>query len=366
MKLLILTTNDFAYNGITNNIYNYFKYMDKNDMEIDFVVPSCLTEIKNNIVSAGGKVFEIKNRKKKPIKYFLTLVTHLKKHQYDIIHCHGNSSTLIIEMMAAKLAGIKVRIVHSRNSNAKHKYFHKVFRPIFLGTMTHKFACGQLAGEWMFGKSDFEIIRNGNDIEKFRFKKEIRHEYRKRLNIKNDTIVIGHVGNFNYQKNHEYLIDIFNALLQKNSNYKLILIGDGENREKIENKIKYLEIEEKVILVGQTSCVEKYLQAMDIMLLTSRYEGLPNVVIEWQINGLPSIISNEVTKEVAITSLINYCSINDDIEIWVNKILNLFLVDRQLTNEYVTAEISEAGFDIRANAISLRKKYDDIFSKMEN
>lgn len=363
MKLLVLTTNDFAYNGITSNIYNYFKNINKTNIDIDFVVPSCLEEIKEKLNSENIRVFEMKNRKVNPIKYFIKLVQHLKSNKYDIIHCHGNSSTLIIEMIAAIISGIKIRIVHSRNSDAKHRVFHKIFRPLFKKTMTHKFACGQLAGEWMFGDGEFEIIRNGNDLDKYKFNKEIRTQYRKKMNIDNETIVLGHVGSFNYQKNHEYLIDVFNSLLKIEPNYKLVLIGDGPKKSYIEKKVKQLGIENKIVFIGQTNKVENYLQAMDIMLLTSHYEGLPNVVIEWQTNGLPCIISNNVTEEVAITSLVKFCSIDENTKKWVNEIRKTSIIDRGLIKDNIIDEIVNAGFDIKTNAKDLRKKYDEMFIK---
>lgn len=360
MKILTVSTTRFHYNGITNSIMNYYRYMDKSSLRMDFLVPYCLEELKEEIYKNGDNIFEFSNRKTNPIGYFWNLYKLLKKNKYDIIHIHGNSSTLLIELSAANLAGIKHRIVHSRNSDANHKFFHKLFRPLLNRMCNHSFACGKLAGEWMFGKKTFEIITNGNDLEKYKFNNIVRKEFRSKLNISSE-IVIGHVGRFNYQKNHEFLIDTFYHLCKLNDNYKLVLIGDGVKRNSIEKKVEELCLSNKVKFIGNSTIVEKYLQAFDIMVFPSRFEGLPNVVIEWQIAGLKSFISNNITDEVKITPLVNFLSIDSNPTVWAKQVNSCDLpVDREQDNIEIQELISNAGFNITENAKRLKQLYENM------
>ena len=168
------------------------------------------------------------------------------------------------------------------------------------------------------------------------------------------------MGRFNYQKNHEFLIDIFNNLKKKSDKYYLILAGTGKLEENIRNKVKKLGLENSVLFLGEVTNINEWLNAMDIMLLPSRFEGLPVVSIEWQISGLPCIISDKVTKEVKLTDLVQFESI-DNPEKWVDKILKIQIKDRNKLN-YIE-EIKKAGYDIKENAKKLEEIYYSLLEK---
>lgn len=357
MKILNILTSTMIYDGITMSVLNFLKNINDKNIKMDFVSSFIIKEIEEQIKEKNGNVFLLKDRKKRPIKYINELSKIIKQNKYDIVQAHGSSAMLSLEMIAAKKAGCKIRIAHSRNTKTQHVILDKLLRPVFYKTYTHGFACGEEAGKWLFGNRPFTVINNGKDIEKFRYNEKIRMEVRKKYDLDN-KIVIGHVGNFNYQKNHEYLIDIFYELVKgsNNKDYYLILIGGG-TFQNIKEKAKKLGIDKNILFVGRSSEVEKWLQAMDIMVFPSRYEGFPNVLIEWQIAGLPSIVSDKITNKVKLTELVQFASIEDSPDKWVELIKSVSLENRKEDQEEILSLIKEKGFDIKENAKQLKNMY---------
>ena len=357
IKVLIINTVGMGFDGITNSIMNYYRFLDKSDMQIDFVATNEVDDrLTNQIEWNGGKVYALFMRNKNPFQYIKELTKIIKDGEYDIVHAHGNSCTLQTEMYAAKKGGAKVRIAHSRNTTCSHKIFHRILRPFFDRTYTHGFACGVDAGKWLFEDKRFTVITNGTDIEKFSYKNEIRQEYRKKYNLEGKK-VIGHVGSFFYQKNHDFLIDIFYELTKMDSECVLFLMGDGDLRPEIESKAKELGIYDKIIFTGKTLEVPQLLQAMDVMVLPSRFEGLPNVAIEWQIACLPAILSDKVTRDAKITELVEFMGLGEGAKAWATKINDTKIIDRQLISEKIEYTVRFAGFDIQDNAKELKRLY---------
>lgn len=356
-RILIIMTNSMGFTGVSTSVLNYYSFMDKSNMQINFVVPNKVDNwLKNQIESNGSKVYELLMRDKNPFRYMKELIEIIKMGNYDIVHAHGNSCTLLTELCAAKIGGVRIRIAHSNNTACTHIIFHRLLRPFFNRSYTHGFACGTDAGKWLFGKRPFTVIANGNDIEKFSYNNQTRKEYRQKYNLEGKK-VIGHVGSFNYQKNHDFLIETFYELTKLDPGCVLFLIGDGDLRSEIENKVKNLGIDEKVVFVGKTLEVSKMLQAMDIMVLPSRFEGLPNVVIEWQIACLPSIVSDKVTKDAKLTKLVEFMPLENGVKAWAKRINEIEIIDRQNISESIIEEIRKAGYDIKENAKELESLY---------
>lgn len=350
-------TNSIGFTGVSVSVMNYYNVMDKTNIIIDFVVPNKVDDsFKNLINSNGGKVYQLSMRNRNPFQYLCQLTKIMKTSYYDIVHTHGNSCTLVIEMCAAILAGVKIRIAHSHNTTCSHKFINKLLRPFFNKTYTHGFACGLDAGKWLFRNKEFTVILNGININKFTYNFEKRKEYKEKYNIK-EKKVIGHVGAFNYQKNHEFLIDIFYELTKIDPNYVLMLAGDGELRPLIEQKVISLGLYDKVVFLGKTLEVPELIQAMDIMVLPSRFEGLPIVLIEWQSACLPCLVSDKVTKEAKLTNLIEFMSLEKEAIIWAQKIHEITIIDREEIREQILKELQEAGYDINHNAAILSNLY---------
>lgn len=360
MKLLMIPSGGMGLDGITMSVMNYYRYFNKSNIQTTFVATKIKCEQKyfnlilNEIESNGDSVVKIE-RSMNILKYLFQLVKLLKKNKYDIVHVHGSSSLIAIELLAAKLCGIKVRIAHSHNTTCKHRILNILLKPIFNYLTMYRLACGKDAGKWLFGQKDFKVLRNGIEVEKFRYNKEIRERMRINLNLAGKK-VIGHVGTFNEQKNHTFLIDILKELLIIDQNYRLVLIGDGEKREEIERKALRAGIKDKVIFLGRRTDISELLQAMDLMVLPSIYEGLPVVTIEWQAAGLPIVASDKVTSEIELTNLVTFKSLNDKVTEWAITIDSLIKYERVSKIN----EIGKAGYDIKTNSDVLVNLYNKL------
>lgn len=358
MKILQIPTGGLFSDGILSCIVEYMTAMDKSGMDIQVLATNNPEKsVVEKVENSGCRVVSIPYRKKNIVKYFFALYRYILKEKIDVVHVHGSSAIMSVELVAARLAGCKVRIAHSHNTTCENQKADKILRPVFNRNYTAAFACGQDAGRWMFGKRKFTIIPNGRNLKKYEYDPKKRTEYRNKLGIPLDALVIGHVGRFNRQKNHEYLVRVFSKVYKKNRNSYLVLVGTGERVDEIKNLVKELELDKNVIFTGVIENVSDYLSAFDIMLLPSLYEGLPLVVIEWQIAGLPCIVSDSVTRECAITSLVKFESLKKAPEVWSNDIGNLTLQDRNDSKEIIFNEIKTTGYDIESGAEKLKSLY---------
>ena len=358
MKVLQIPTGGLFSDGILSCIVEYMTAMDKSGMDIRVLATNSPEKsVAGKVENSGCRVVSIPYRKKNIVKYFFALYKYISKEKINVVHVHGSSAIMSVELVAARLAGCKVRIAHSHNTTCENQKADKILRPFFNRNYTTAFACGQDAGRWMFGKRKFTIIPNGRNLKKYEYDTKKRTEYRNKLGIPSDALVIGHVGRFNRQKNHEYLLRVFSEFYKKNRKSYLVLVGTGEKVGEIKNLVKELELENNVIFTGVIENVSDYLSAFDIMLLPSLYEGLPLVVIEWQIAGLPCIVSDTVTRECAITPLVKFESIESKPKVWAADVENLILQDREQSKRATFEEIKMAGYDIESGAEKLKQMY---------
>lgn len=357
-KILVICTNVFGYNGIAGVILNYYKALDKEKMNIDMILinePS--DEVKQLLKKNNSKLYIVK-RNSNPLAYMYKIEKIMKENKYDLVHIHGNSATMAIELMAAKRAGIPVRIPHSHNTTSDHMRAHKLLKPIFSKNYSYGFACGNEAGKWLYGDRDFVVINNGVDTDKFQYNKEFRDEIRRKYGV-TDKFVVGHIGVFNYQKNHETLIEIFRKVHRKNTNSVLMLIGEGENVELIKEIVREENLENDVIFVGTTDEVYKYMMAFDVLALPSRFEGLPLVLVEAQCSGLPCVVSTNVSIEANITGLVEFVDYDKEINRFVERlnIVSVKNMDRESIAEEAIKTIKLKGYSINDNA----KRMEELF-----
>ncbi|WP_050740026.1 glycosyltransferase family 1 protein [Acetobacterium bakii] len=365
LRVLNITTTYFELDGITNVIMNYYRGMDKSDMIIDLVIPNDIGKaLRMELESSGSRIFELRGRTKKPFAYMNELSQIIKENNYDIVHAHGNSCTLALEMVAARRGGAGVRIPHSHNTRNKHKLVHQMLRGVFDANYTNAFACGQKAGEWLFGNKPFEIINNGIDIKKYSYDMEIRRLYRNKYNL-NGKKVIGHIGYFSEVKNHGYLIDIFHALYQLDHTYRLILIGDGERRALMEEKVRDLGLADAVIFTGKTLAVPQLLQAMDMMVMPSLFEGFPLTLVEAQTACLPCFASDAVARESAITDLVQFIPLEKTPAEWANIIKASPVINRAEHSQETIPRIIDSGYSIGDNARYLKELYQTFIMSHE-
>lgn len=315
--------------GVESIIMNLYKNIDREQVQFDFFVENTCPIIDREVIEKlGGRVVFIP-KYTHIFKYMRTLKKLFKEGNYDIVHSNLNALS-VFSLWAAKKAGIKIRIAHSHSTSNKKEWkkniIKNMLRPFSRVFPTHLFACSELSAKWLFGKKAWDsgrvmIVNNAVDLEKFKINNEIRTSIRKDYDIE-DKLVIGNIGRFMAQKNHEFLIDIFNEVVKIHSDTKLLLIGDGPLEEKIVEKVKKLKLNDKVLFLGLQKCPEKFYQAMDAFLLPSLYEGLPVVGIEAQVNGLNCYFSDTVTREVKVNENVKFLPLNKNPELWAKSIVD--------------------------------------------
>lgn len=356
-KILVISTTPFELNGITNVILNYYRAMDKRGMKIDFVIPNEIEDsLREEFLSNGSTVYQLCCRNRKPWEYIRKLTKLVSQNKYNIVHAHGNSCTLALELYSAKMGGAGIRISHGHSSFCKHRVIHKLLRKVFDALYTQAFACGKKSGDWLYGGKQFYIINNGIAYEKYRFNDEIRSLYRERYNL-NENIVIGHIGNFYNEKNHPFLIDIFAELVRKDKKYRLMLIGEGELRPNTQKKVQELGLDSQVMFMGSSDDIPNLLQAIDIIVMPSVYEGLPLSLIEAQAAGLTCFVSDAVSTEAAITDLLQFISLEESPKDWADQIGRTIPANREELSATAVKQITEAGYSIAENAKMLKELY---------
>ena len=348
--------------GVEAVVMNYYRNIDRSKIQFDFICDNDSTNIPyEEIESLGGRVILIPPYQKL-ISYQKDLRKILKENNYKIVHSHINTLS-VFPLYAAKKVGIPIRIAHSHSTTNKREWkknlLKQLLRPFSKKYATHYFCCSELAGRWLFGNKEYDkgnvyLLNNAIDIDKFKYNEKIRKEVRTELGIKDDTLVIGHIGRFVEQKNHDFLIDIFKEVHDKNKNSILLLAGQGPLMEKIKNKVKNLNIEDSVIFLGQRSDANRLYQAFDIFLLPSLYEGLPVVGVEAQASGLLCILSSEMTKETKVLNSTKFISLDNSSNEWANILLYSY---KNYIRKDTTNEISNNGFNIKEEAMKLENEY---------
>ena len=304
-------------------IMNLYKNINRNKIQFDFLL-SDKGDYEPEILEMGGRVFYIPYLTEKgQISYAKELKNFFKQHpEYKIVHSHIDQVTGII-MESAKKSGVPIRIAHSHNTKNSNSIFGKIYKSYLQSKInknsTHYFACSLEAAKWLFKTKAKEalVINNGVDIDKFKFSKEKRNQIRTELDIPEDYQVIGHIGAFRKQKNHSFLIDIYEQYYKVNPKSCLILVGDGELKLEIEEKVRNLPIKNNVKFVGLRKDVDKLYCGFDIFLFPSLYEGLSVALIEAQASGVTIVASDSIDKKTDITKNIKFVSLDSTKEQWL-------------------------------------------------
>jgi glycosyltransferase involved in cell wall biosynthesis len=273
--------------------------------------------------------------------------------KYSVFHFHTPTLANIYALKMAHRYGVSKIIVHAHNTHANkgnlqiiHDIVHKYHRNKINKYATKFYACSKPAAEWVFGgtnlnKYHVEIFLNGIDTNKFVFNETVRDKYRNELSVQ-DKLVIGHVGRFANQKNHLFLVDIFYEIQKINKKAILMLIGEGELKGKIVEKVDKLKLNDKVLFLGVRDDIASLMMAMDKFVFPSFHEGLGIVVIEAQAAGLESYVSDKIPKDTKITNIINYLALNEAPSNWAEKIVKENKIDRISSSE----KVKSVGYDI--------------------
>ena len=351
--------------GSQTLIMNIYRNIDRSKMQFDFVVDRLTNNLlENEIKSLGGKIFCMSKFKGTNLFKIRSEWSNFFSQypEYKILHSHVRSyASLYLDV--AKKHGLKT-IIHS-HSTSNGSGFNSIVKKILQYPLRYQadylFACSNIAGEWLYGKKacqqdNFYILNNAIDVEKYKINQDTRLRIRKELKVDNN-FVFGHVGRLHEAKNHKFLLEVFHNLIKRKPESKLIIVGDGDLKGEIEEKIRELHLQDSVIMTGSRNDVPNLLMAFDAFLFPSKWEGLPVTVVEAQAASLPCFVSDTVTLEVGISDLVHYLPINKGAEYWCNIIMN-----SDLSKEYVSNDIIAAGFDIRETA----KWLTDFYMRIAN
>lgn len=363
MLRVLHSVSNMARAGIETMLMNYYREMDRHLIQFDFLANKPAPgEYDDEIRGMGGRVFVSPGLN--PLHYprYKRFMSDLLNDSPDIriVHAH-NEAMGFYALQSAKSAGIRVRIAHAHNTHIIRDYKYPlklVCKQLLPGAATDYWSCGTDAGVYYFGKKRWNeagfILRNAIDVSKFAFRQDLRGHLRKSYRLE-DGFVIGHVGRFNVQKNHSRLLDIFGEIVKAAPDARLVLIGVGELEQAAREKARALNLEDRVLFLGQRANVNEWYQAMDCFLLPSLFEGLPVVGIEAQAAGLPCVFSDRVTDEVLLSSNAHKVSLDATDAEWAKVILTARQTESR--RERGAELVRRAGYDIHEEARHLQNRY---------
>lgn len=354
--------------GIESFLFSILSRIDLKGLQIDLVAAILGESIFTQpLQTLGVRFIELSGSQKKLLQNHRQFIQLLHQEQYDLVHLNIFHGLSLYYAALAKSAGVPVRIAHSHNTALRKSLtrplkqaIHMIAKARYTKAATDLWACSKSAAEFLFSRSVLEMrgyrfIPNGIDIRRFRFDLAARKTLRKELGLEN-RFVIGNIGRLCYQKNQTFLLEVFAEILKRNSNSCLLLVGEGEDKPVLLQKVQQLDITEKVIFYGVTPHVEQLLWVMDVFVLPSRFEGLPVTSIEAQAAGLPCLFSDAVTRECQIGKRVYSLSLGAPPERWAEAIMRM---DTGGSRVESAADVCAAGFD----AANVSREIEDFYMK---
>ncbi len=341
--------------GLETMIMNYYRQIDRDKVQFDFLVHRTFeADFDNEIIALGGNIYRLPVLNPFSPQYFHALEKFFSTHKYDIVHSHLDCLSAY-PLSVAKKYGSKIRIAHAHNKNQDKnwKYIIKILSKFLMPYYaTDLFACSEEAGAWMFPGRKFIVMKNAIDSKSFMYSNEKEKNVREKLNIAN-KFVVGHVGRFNPQKNHSFLLSVFKRVMDKEPNAVLLLVGSGDGQEEAKRKAQELGIDMNIMFLGNRDDVPEILQAVDVFVFPSLYEGLGIAAVEAQAAGIPCILSDQVPKECKLCSNVEFLSLKLSVQEWANAICQ-YRNHKKQDNHHI---ISEKGYDIKHNVKWLQDFY---------
>ncbi|MDE8064169.1 glycosyltransferase family 1 protein [Erysipelothrix rhusiopathiae] len=365
IKVLFAHGGTLEKAGTEAYMMSVFRNVDPNKVHIDFLVFGCKEgHYDKEVITKGGKIFRIPLTPHDFLGNYpsrKTILKMLEKEQYDIIHSHMNALNPLLFRSARKI-GIPYMISHSHGS--RHfvdnvlliKYKDQLMKkiPDYADVLL---ACSKEAGDFLYPDQDYTIMNNGIDLEQYEYNEVTRKRLRKELKL-DDQLVFGHIGRFNFQKNHKFLIEVFAEILKTKPNAILALAGEGELLDDVKNQVKNLGIEDHVKFLGLRDDIPDVLQVLDVFMLPSVFEGLPYVLVEAQAAGLLCFASDTIDRQSALTDNFHFLPIDNPHE-WSDYIVGHVEYERRSTRE----QLIEKGFDEKVNVKKLEQIYVNLVKK---
>lgn len=351
--------------GVEKFVMNHYRFMDHDKFQIDFITRNESLKFNNEVQELGINVRTFTATEYNDRDLLISQISNILDDDYEVLHMNTSMwAGFLIEEIAMERKIPRV-IVHSHSTGIdmpdsklrqqyleRHEYYKERFGKEYA---THFCACSREAADWLFGpqisREDISIIKNAIEVEKFEYNYDIGYKIKRNLGIEN-KYVIGHIGRFSYQKNHEFLINVFNIVHKRNPDTVLLLFGMGENEKQIRSQIKELGLTENVFLMGYVDDMYEYYNAIDMFVLPSRFEGLSVAAIEAQASGMPVLLSDNLSKETIITEKAKMLPLDEDV--WSKEIfLQMDIRERKSMYDVIT----KAGYNIKENVKILEHLY---------
>ena len=355
--------------GIESFLNNILLHMNLQDMEVD-IVTACLKE---SVFTAGLEAHgihfcELSGRKRNLASNHCMFRELLRKRKYDVVHLNLFQGLALHYAHIAQQEGVPIRIAHSHNTALRKSpirvaklLLHRLGSALYTHAATDLWACSKDAATFLFPSHELEnkgytFIPNGVEISKFQFDQTLRTQTRKELGI-DEHLVVGNVGRLTYQKNQSFALDVFAEIVKLHPNSTLLLVGEGEDRMRLEEKSLQLGIADRVIFHGVSKQVERLFWAMDLFIFPSQFEGLGIVAMEAQAAGLPVLCSDAVPREAHLTEGIHALALGDSSEHWAKTALAMAAVKAE--RSYGAKAVASAGFDVRDVVKKIEKRYKE-------
>lgn len=361
MELLIISTVDFNKHGIPIAILNNYRNFDHQKIHCTFIVNESIDrEFAEEIMALGDQIHVLPNRKKHTFVYINRLHKIAEDGHFDIAHIHGNSATMLFEILALK--GTCKIICQAHTTGGIHSLINKILYPPFIRMTEFCAACSEEAGEFLFKKKSFEVLNNGIDSQRYLFDSKVRKDVREKYGINSQKVIL-HVGSFNDQKNQPFLIDAFEMLANERQDVVLWLVGVGQDMNDIRKMVESKRMEKRVKFIGRVNNVWDYMMAADCFVLPSKVESFGIVNIEAQAAGLPCIISDVVPKKVKLTKNVEFVPLSSGVQVWVKKITKFLdgtLSDAERKN--ANQIVGKSTYDINITSKQLQDYYAKIMT----
>ena len=353
--------------GAERIVVSYYQHINRDRFQWDFIITRYADQEKRGLLEdtveeLGGKIYRVTRKRENYIRNITETAEIIKKGNYDIVHSHLDELSAFY-LLSAKKAGVPVRICHSHLVGADRgksvELICKMIYPLMVRCTTDRFACGTEAGKALWGSEAVNngmvhIMKNAIETDRFRFIQRTREETRQKLGL-TDHFVAGSVGRLSYQKNSLFLIHIIQQLIKIQPDAILLVVGEGDQKNAMQEQAATLSVQDHVIFAGVRTDINELMMAMDVFLLPSRFEGLPIVLVEAQCTGLPCIVSDQVTQEVKMNENVKYLPIHDTASMWA---LECTVIQQPVSSrENAINAVMDAGYGITEAAKDLEQYY---------
>lgn len=375
MKHVCILCESWESGGIEAFLCNVVSHMDRSELEIDLVAARLGESIFTQpLQELGVRFYQLSGSSRKILQNHKILQKNLAERHYDVFYLNAYQGLSLVYLKLAQEMGVPICIAHSHNTALRASLtkplklaIHNWAKMKYTKEATALWACAKPAAEFLFSKKELDkrgytFIPNGIDTEHFRFNLRMRNMMRTKFQLEG-KFVIGNVGRLCFQKNQEFLLEIFREVLKSESESVLLLIGNGKDKEKLKRKAAQLGIYDKVIFYGVTNQIDQLYWAMDAFVFPSRFEGFGIVVVEAQATGLPVLCSEAVPLEAIITDQVTQLKLSEGVKKWSEKLLKMNYIERISSS----AKVAEAGFDIQTVAEKMEAKWrSEAFEASEN